>query len=112
MSRQDDIETSCYQVLDRFLEALNAYDAQGMDAAMHFPHARIANSTMVTYAHAGSNPMDLFEKLTQQDGWHHSAWNDRRLVQYSDTKAHVAVEYTRYRVDNSVMGVSIPHCIS
>ena len=105
MASQPEIEATCLQVLDRFMEALNAHDARGMDAAMNFPHVRIANNTVIIYPEPGRNPLDLFERLTAEDGWHHSTWNDRHMVQYGDTKAHMVVEYTRYRADNSVIGV-------
>jgi hypothetical protein len=38
--------------------------------------------------------MDLFTRLRQQHGWHHSAWNEIKLVQSSSTKAHYAVQLT------------------
>src|SRR6266446_9293411 len=33
---------ACLDVLDRFMAALNAHDAQGLDATMHVPHVRLA----------------------------------------------------------------------
>jgi hypothetical protein len=60
------------------MEALNAHDTQEMDAVMNFPHVRIANGTVVTYPEPGHNPLDLFDRPTAEDGWRHSAWNDRQ----------------------------------
>ena len=67
-------------VLDRFMAGLNQYDAQAMDAAMHFPYVR-------------------------EDDWKYSRWVLRELVQCSDIKAHYALSYTWFRSDDSVIGV-------
>lgn len=101
----DDDRERCEDVLTRWMAALNRYDAAAMDALMHFPHARIAGGTVTVYQQAGSNPMDLFERLRKQDGWHHSAWDEIQLVQSSPVKAHYALRYTRYREDGSIIGV-------
>jgi hypothetical protein len=61
--------------------------------------------TASQFYQAGDNPMDLFARLRQEHGWHHSAWNEIKLVQSSPIKAHYAVQYTRYRADNSVLSV-------
>ncbi len=99
------VESQCLAVLDRFMDALNAYDAAAMDAAMHFPHIRVAGGTVKVYEQPGSNPMDLFDRLRKEDNWSHSAWNERRIVQRNDTKVHMALTYTRYRADGSTLGV-------
>ena len=101
----ESIYEACIACLDRFMDALNVYDAAGMDAQMHFPHVRSAGGTIVVYQAPGSNPLDLFERLRRDDGWHHSIWNQRTMVQNNDTKVHMAVRYTRLRSDNSVIGV-------
>ncbi|MBB1604727.1 hypothetical protein [Variovorax sp. UMC13] len=98
-------QTACFAVLDRFMDALNAHDATAMDATMHFPHVRFAGGQLRTYEAAGSNPMDLFQKLQAEDDWRHSSWRTRELVQFSETKAHVALSYTRFRSDGSVIGI-------
>ena len=99
------IYEACIACLDRFMVALNAYDAAAMDAEMHFPHVRFAGGTIAVYQVPGSNPMDLFERLRRDDGWHHSVWNERTVVQKNDTKVHMAVNYTRLRSDDSIIGV-------
>jgi hypothetical protein len=98
-------QMKCEDVLNRWMAALNRYDGAAMDALMHVPHVRIAGGAVTVYQQAGNNPMDLFERLRKQDGWHHSAWNETKLVQSSPVKAHYAVRYTRYREDGSVIGV-------
>jgi len=101
----DEATAACMETLDRFMAALNAYDAAAMDAAMHFPHVRIAGGTVKVYEKPGSNPMDLFDKLRKEDNWARSEWNERKVVQRSDSKIHMALTYTRFRTDGSVLGV-------
>lgn len=101
----ESIQHACIACLDRFMAAVNAYDVNAMEAEMHFPHVRFAGGSIVTFAAPGGNPMDLFDRLRREDGWHHSTWNSRSMVQHDETKAHVAVNYTRRRVDGSVIGV-------
>ena len=101
----DEATSACMATLDRFMAAVNAYDASAMDAAMHFPHIRIAGGTVKVYEKAGSNPMDLFDKLRKEDNWARSEWNERKIVQRNNTKVHMALTYTRYRADGSTLGV-------
>lgn len=103
--QKTEIEQACLDVLDRFMAGLNAYDAAAMDDAMHFPHVRFAGGSLTTYEQPGSNPMDLFERLRQEDDWSRSTWRVRELVQFNERKAHVALSYTRFRSDGSVIGV-------
>ena len=97
--------TRCEHILAEWMDALNRHDAVRMEACMRFPHVRLAANKVVVYDAPGSNPMDLFQRLMADDGWDHSAWTDIRLLQSSSTKAHYAVQYTRYRKDGSVIGV-------
>ncbi len=105
VDKPDETAAACIATLDRFMAALNAYDAAAMDAAMHFPHIRIAGGTVKVYDKPGSNPMDLFDKLKKEDNWSRSAWNERKIVQGSESKMHMALTYTRYRADGSTLGV-------
>lgn len=103
--QRTDIDAACREVLDRFMDALNDHDANEMDKCMHFPHVRFAGGSIKVYEGPGSNPMDLFQKLKSEDDWLFSTWRERELVQFTDKKAHVALSYTRFRSDGSVIGV-------
>jgi len=102
---RDRIDAACLRVLDRFMAALNAHDAAAMDAEMHFPHVRLAQGRVAVYEKPGSNPMDLFQRLKAEDDWLRSRWGRRELIQFSEVKAHYVVDYTRFRSDDSVIGV-------
>ena len=79
------VQAECNQVLDAFMEALNAHDSTRMDACMHFPHIRFAENSVKVYDAAGSNPMDLFTRLQADDGWSYSRWESHRS--FSTTRA-------------------------
>ena len=102
---RESIQALCNAVLDDFMRALNAHDAAGMDACMHFPHTRLAGGAVKVYQAAGENPMDLFARLQAEDGWSYSRWETREVIQHSASKAHVALSYTRFRADHSVIGM-------
>lgn len=99
------IDAACMATLGRFMDALNAHDAAGMDREMHFPHVRLAMGKVTVYERPGNNPMDLFQRLQAEDDWRYSRWDRRTLIQCNERKAHYQVEYTRYRSDDSVIGV-------
>lgn len=103
--QRNEIQQACFAVLDAFMEALNAHDASAMDATMHFPHVRFAGGKIRIYERAGSNPMDLFHVLREEDDWLYSRWRTRKLIQFNDDKAHIALSYTRYRRDDTVIGI-------
>jgi hypothetical protein len=105
MIDRDRIGKECNRVLDDFMAGLNAHDAAAMDRCMHFPHPRIAAGKVAVYDAPGSNPMDLFERLKAEDGWSYSRWVKREVIQCNESKAHVALSYTRFRADGSVIGV-------
>ena len=104
-ANRDAIQAQCNAVLDHFMTALNAHDAAGMDACMHFPHTRFAGRSIKVYQAAGDNPMDLFARLQAEDAWSYSRWESRQVIQHNADKAHVALSYTRFRADHSVIGV-------
>lgn len=104
-NEREQVFRECTRVLDDFMAGLNAYDAAAMDRCMHFPHPRIAVGKVLVYEAPGGNPLDLFERLKKEDGWSHSRWESREIVQFNESKAHFAVSYTRFRADLSVIGV-------
>jgi hypothetical protein len=66
------------------MAALNSGDEPALLATLHFPHYRLL-------ARAGAD-------------WHHSEWDFRRVIAAGPAKAHLDVQFTRYRIDNSIIG--------
>jgi len=100
-------EAEALHILDSFMLAFNAGDVDAIAQLFHYPHIRIAGDISVWdlpeefKADRDSASREQFKKVT---GWHHSAWDSREVVQSSDVKIHFAVQFTRYRQDDSVIG--------
>jgi hypothetical protein len=90
-----------YDVTDAFMRTFNTKDAVAWGATFHFPSVRIASGN-VRIIDAPADLEDSFTRLEAQ-GWHHSAWAARRVVQCGPTKAHMLTTFVRYRADNSVL---------
>jgi hypothetical protein len=90
-----------YEITDKFMETFNARDQAAHEATYHFPHVRIASSNVTVIPQAGTE-RDTFPRLIAQ-GWDHSAWAGRRIVQCEAAKAHMLTNFIRYRSDNSVL---------
>ncbi len=98
-------ELEALGALTLYMNSWNTRNLDGMDAAFHFPHVRIASGRV----HVMEGPMArsgaFFTKFIENTGWHYTLWDYRRAVQSTDDKVHFAVQFTRYREDNSVIGV-------
>ena len=89
-------------ILDRFMAALNAGDEPALLATLHFPHYRLAGGRMRVWDRPGAYLGDFLVRAGAD--WHHSEWDFRRAIVAGATKVHLDVQFTRYRVDNSVIG--------
>ena len=100
-----DAGTRALAVVDRYLAALNARDTDSIRATFNFPHMRIgADGALKRYDLPTDYDFDKFFSLTSKDGWHHTRWDRTEAVFATAGKAHVAVHFTRYREDDSVIG--------
>jgi hypothetical protein len=90
-----------YEITDRFMETFNAKDLALHRSTYHFPHVRIASGN-VTVIPTAETESTSFARLAAE-GWDHSAWASRRIVQCEATKAHMLTNFIRYRADNSVL---------
>ncbi len=91
------------EVLDTFMATFNAMDHEGHTATYHFPHVRIAGGRVAVSPTAADYPRDYFEKNLIPAGWHRSGWIERKIVQSSPDKVHVATTFRRYRKDGSTL---------
>lgn len=88
--------------LDRHMSALNAGDATGLAASLHFPHFRLTGGGMKVWEHSGSYLADFHARAGE--GWHHSAWAFVVPIAAGPDKVHLDVQFTRYRENGSSMG--------
>ena len=90
-----------YKVTDDFMRTFNTKDAKAWGETFHFPSVRIASGNVRII----NGPQDLesgFDTLSAQ-GWDHSDWAKRQVVQCGPTKAHMLTTFVRYRADGSVL---------
>jgi len=96
-------EQEALAMVNAYQDAWNTRDLAAMDATFHFPHARIASGRISILEEMSRDP-DFFEKFVAQTGWHYSLWDYRHAVQSTGNKVHFAVQFTRYREDDTVIG--------
>ena len=87
-----------------YQSAWNLRDISGMNAAFHFPHVRIASGRIRVLEENTAFPDDFFDHFIEATGWHYSLWDYRHAVQSTNDKVHFAVQFTRYRIDDTVIG--------
>jgi hypothetical protein len=97
-------EREALAAVDGYMDAFNRRDLSGMDAALHFPHVRIASGAVAVMERPGSMPGDFFARFAAATGWEYSRWDYRHAVQSCSDKVHFAVQFTRYRGDGSAIG--------
>ena len=95
-------EAAAIAVMDRYITALNARDAEALADTLHFPHYRLTQGRVQCWETPETYHADFLARAG--DGWHHSAWDFRRLIAASADKVHLDVQFTRYRADGSSMG--------
>ena len=88
--------------LDGFMAALNRRDEPALNAALHFPHVRLASGTVRTWDAPGSYRIADFLGRAG-DGWNESRWDDRRVVHAGPEKVHLDVQFSRWRADGSLI---------
>lgn len=99
------IEAAAVAAVDRYYAALNAHDEEGVRDAFHYPHVRIgATGTVTIYPTRADYRFAFFYDRTIKDGWHHSARDKAEVVFATPDKAHIAIDFTRYRTDGSAIG--------
>lgn len=104
-SAQSDAEKAAMEAMDAFMKEFNARDADAWAATLNFPHVRLAQSDVRVWETAKDYADDMDFDRIAATGWHHSEWTERKIVQQSDTKVHIAVKFTRFNADNEVIGV-------
>jgi hypothetical protein len=97
-------EQAALRVLDEFMAAFNARDVEAWIATLQFPHVRIASGQVAVFPGPAAFRNNFeFARFAEQTGWSRSAWGERRVVQAGPDKVHLAVEFTRFRADGSVL---------
>ena len=105
MSEFADAERAALAVVDRYLVAINGRDTDAIRDAFNFPHVRVRrDGEIVRHETPADYHFDSFFARTGPDGWHHTEWDSTKIVFAKAHKAHVAMDFTRYREDGSQIG--------
>ena len=105
MSKEQDAIEQARAVMDGFMQAFNAEDAEALRTRwFHFPHVRLhSGKVSVT-----ETPADLIMLVWQREGqssdWARTAWDYVDLVDAGPDKVHFRVQFTRFRADGSAIG--------
>jgi hypothetical protein len=67
---------------------------------MHYPHVRIAGGKVRVWNSAEELAAEVSQRVRDERiferGWHHSAWDEREVIQSGPDKVHVKAQFTRY----------------
>lgn len=97
-------EQAALEVLEKYLEALNAQDSAAMRDCFHFPHFRFPGGRAQVFDTAEDYSIDHFLTRDDTQGWAYTKWDYRRMVHGDAGKVHFDVQFTRYRADDTVLG--------
>jgi hypothetical protein len=97
-------EQAALRVLDDYMAAFNARDLDAWVATLSFPHVRIASGRVAVFPDAAAYRASFeFAQFAAATGWSRSEWTERRVIQTGPDKVHLAVTFTRFREDGSVL---------
>ena len=100
-----EVARKAYDVVVRYIAAINAGDGAAVTETLNFPHFRIGFRGNVTYYPDDSaDHLGNFRNRTSADGWHRSVVDDMEAIFTLPTKAHVSVNFRRLRADGSEIG--------
>jgi len=103
-------DAAILQVLDRYMDGLNALDMETHVATYHFPHFRLAGGELSVWSTPEEAmpilnvPAEARRKRLRamlHPEWHKSIWTKRDIVGESPAKVHVATRFARLREDGS-----------
>jgi len=92
---------SALQLMKLHISALNQRNNEAVAATLHFPHHRLSGTSWKTW---DTPELYLNDFLKRAGGdWNHSAFEDVKVVDSSDTKVHLDARIDRYDNKNNLM---------
>lgn len=88
-------------VMDAHIEALNAHDEAALAETLHFPHIRLSSSDLKIWPDADSYFADF--RARAGGNWHHSAFDDIKVLASSDDKVHLDAAIIRYDAHHTII---------
>ena len=93
-------EIAARKVVESFIEGYNKRDRDAILNTLQFPHIRIA-SGRVAVANDPSAYHTGLGYLIKQEGWDRSTLDLAEIVQASNDKVHLKIEFSRYKAEGS-----------
>ena len=89
------------KVMIDYLDALNKRDSAALIQTMHFPHYRLSEGSLKTWA----TSEDYFADFIRRAGetWHHTRWGELEVLQSSADKVHFNVRVDRYDAEDNLI---------
>ena len=104
--KNQEVDQKCieqaFACLDRFCEAFEKEDKDGMDECCHFPHYLLSGSEVICWQERGQLTTDFFEKL-KESGFKRTVVTKREPILICKDKVHFLYSYDREDRDGNVM---------
>jgi hypothetical protein len=97
-------ETQGRQAMDDFMKTFNARDPNAWAATLNYPHVRFASNQVRIYNSAEEFIRDNRDYAARLAPWHHSAWQEMKVIQSGPDKVHFAVIFVRYDANGKEIG--------
>jgi hypothetical protein len=88
-----------------WMNAYNNHDEAGCDEATNFPLIRLGMKGLIIFKKPPLLPPNFFDRFSKATGWNRTCWEYRQIIHSCETKIHLSLEHTRYRVDGSVIDI-------
>ncbi len=98
-------EQAALATLEAFLKAFNERDAQAWVATLRFPHLRLGPGGHRVWEDAEAALAEPEFEALAATGWRRSMWDVKEPIQDSESRVHVAVQFSRYGADEAPLGV-------
>ena len=93
--------TQAKQIMQDYLDALNQRDSAALVSNMHFPHYRLSEGNLKTWATTEDYFADFIKRAG--DNWHHTRWGELEVLQHSADKVHFHVRVDRFDADDQLI---------
>ena len=92
------------RAMDQFMSAFNGRDPAAWAATLNYPHVRFASNQVRVYSSAEEFANENRNYAARLAPWHHSAWEQMRVIQSGPDKIHFAVIFVRYDASGKEIG--------
>lgn len=97
-------EVQARKTMDEFMATFNARDPRAWAATLNYPHVRFASSEVRVYQTADEFAREMSDYPKRLAPWHHSRWEEMKVIQSGPDKVHFAVTFVRYDANDKEIG--------